>query len=129
MIAHLVMFRPRPDLSDADRNGLIDALTHALNDIPSIRRARVGTRVTHGRPYEVLMRTDYEYIALLEFDDVGGLQAYLEHPVHEALGARFFTAFADALMYDYDLHEGVEGVAALSKSAATQGAHGNSASP
>jgi hypothetical protein len=117
VIAHVVMFRPRPDMSDADRNGLVDALTRALNEIPSIRRARVGTRVTHGRPYEALMHADYEFIALLEFDDLRGLQAYLEHPAHEALGARFFAAFAEALMYDYRLQEGVAGVAALSKSA------------
>ena len=69
---------------------LADALTVAIRDIPSVRRARIGRRVTHGRPYEQLMDVDYEYAAVLEFDDVDGLQAYLAHPAHEALAARFF---------------------------------------
>jgi hypothetical protein len=113
MITHLVLFRPRPDLSDTDRRALADALTTALRDIPSIRGARVGRRVTHGRPYEALMRVDYSYAAVLEFDDVAGLKAYLEHPAHAALGAMFFACFEDALMYDFELKEGAAGIADL----------------
>lgn len=113
MIAHIVLFTPKTGLPDAERQGLADALVHALREIPSIRRARVGARVRHGRAYEALMRTNYEYAALLEFDDLAGLKAYLEHPAHDALGARFFAAFEDALMYDFDLTEGAEGVAAM----------------
>ena len=113
MITHLVLFRPRPNLSASDRTGLAEALKAALQTIPSIRRARIGRRVTHGRPYEQLMRADYPYAALLEFDDLVGLKAYLEHPVHEALGARFFQVFEDALMYDYELKEGEAGISDL----------------
>ena len=110
MIAHVVLFKPRPDLSDRDREDLVAALTRALGEIPSIRRARVGRRVTHGRPYEALMRADYQHAAILEFDDVAGLKAYLEHPAHEALGAQFFAVFEEALMYDYELEEGAAGL-------------------
>ena len=113
MIVHIVMFRPRPGLPDSDRHGLADALGEALREIPSIRRARIGPRVTHGRGYEALMHVDYQYLALLEFDDVAGLKAYLEHPAHDALAARFFAAFEEALMYDFDLQEGVDGFADL----------------
>ena len=60
----------------------------------------------HGRPYEQLMRVNYEYAAVLEFDDVEGLKAYLNHPAHEALGTMFFESFQEALMYDFDLKEG-----------------------
>ena len=108
MLAHVVLFRPKADLHAAEREALIDALSQALAEIPSIRRARIGRRVTHGRPYEQLMRADYTYLALLEFDDVGGLQAYLNHPAHEQLAARFFAAFEEALMYDYEMGEGTE---------------------
>jgi len=103
MLAHIVLFRPRGDLNDADRDALIEALTKAFDEIPSIRRARIGRRVTHGRPYEQLMRTDYPYLALLEFDNLSGLQSYLAHPTHEQLATRFFAAFEEALMYDYDM--------------------------
>jgi len=105
MIAHVVLFRPRAELSDVERGGLVDALTRALEEIPSIRRARIGRRITHGRPYEQLMRVDYPFLALLEFDDRAGLLAYLNHPAHEQLATRFFAAFEDALMYDYDMED------------------------
>ena len=52
MIAHVVLYQPRPDLTAADRARLNDALTAALRAIPSIRRARVGSRVRHGAAYE-----------------------------------------------------------------------------
>jgi hypothetical protein len=113
VIAHLVLFRPRANLSDAERRGLAGALAGALRNIPSVRRARIGRRVTHGRPYEQLMRVNYEFAAMLEFDDVQGLKAYLEHPAHDALAARFFDAFEEALMYDFELNEGEEGLASL----------------
>lgn len=113
MITHLVLFRPRPGLSADARHRLADAMATAIRDIPSVRGARVGRRVMVGRPYEQLMRADYEYAALLEFDDMAGLRAYLEHPAHEALAARFFEAFEEALMYDYDLKEGVDAVDGL----------------
>jgi hypothetical protein len=113
VIAHIVIFRPRPGRSDTDRRSLADAFRDALRDIPSIRRARIGRRVTHGRPYESLMRVDYQYAAVLEFDDQAGLRAYLEHPAHEALASRFFDTFEDALMYDFDLKDGTAGVADL----------------
>ena len=105
MITHVVLFRTRPDLSIDDRNALVESFSRALAEIPSIRRSRVGRRVTHGRGYEQLMREDYQYVALLDFDDIAGLYAYLEHPAHRELAERFFSAFETALMYDYTIDE------------------------
>jgi hypothetical protein len=59
------------------------------------------------------MVTQYDYAALLEFDDAAGLLAYLEHPAHQELGERFFSAFEEALMYDFELREGTDGIATL----------------
>ena len=113
MIVHVVLFRPRASLPVAERARLGAAFSAALREIPSIRRARVGTRVLHGRGYEALMRTNYSHAAILEFDDVAGLRAYLEHPAHDALGTLFFEMFEEALMYDFALKEGLSGVEAL----------------
>ena len=82
MLVHLVLFRPRPDLDAAARQNLANALTAALTQIPSVRRVRVGRRVMHGRGYEQAMRANYSHIAMLEFDDLVALQAYLQHPAH-----------------------------------------------
>jgi Stress responsive A/B Barrel Domain len=105
MIAHVVLFRPRVDLSKEAREALAASFEAALTQIPSIRRARVGRRI------------DYTYAAVIEFDNRAGLMAYLDHPAHEQLASRFFSAFEEALMYDFEL---LEGTAGLSVSPTTQ---------
>jgi hypothetical protein len=114
-----VLFRPRPDLSPDERQRLAEALTRALREIPSVRRLRVGRRITHGRPYEQLMRTDYPYAALIEFDDLSGLLAYLDHPAHRQLAQRFFESFEEALMYDYQVEDGEQGIHAVTAAPAS----------
>lgn len=113
MILHVVLFRPRAHLSADARQGLAQAFARALDEIGSIRRARIGRRRTHGRAYEQLMREDYTHAAILEFDDLAGLRAYLEHQTHTDLAARFFECFEQALMYDFDVKDGQPGLAAL----------------
>lgn len=113
MIAHLVLFKPRSDLGSHERQALAEAFSAAVTQIPSVRRARVGRRVTHGRPYEQLMAIDYSYAVVIEFDDMAGLHAYLNHPVHDRLAAQFFASFQHALMYDFELDEGREALDAL----------------
>ena len=103
MIVHLVLYQPRPDLRPDDRHRFNAALTNALASIPTIRRARVGRRVRHGAAYEGVMPADFEYIGLLEFEDLAGLRSYLEHPAHAELGTLFYTCNAAALAYDYDI--------------------------
>lgn len=106
MTVHLVLFRPRADLAPDQRAALAASFESALRAIPAIRQARVGRRIMTGRPYEALMRADYPYAAVIEFDDADGLRAYLDHPAHQQLAARFFESFEDALIYDFDLQEG-----------------------
>lgn len=110
MIVHVVLFRLKPELADDAREALAAALARATNEIPSIRRARIGSRVTFGRAYEQLMTTDYSFAAIFEFDDRSGLLAYLDHPVHEQLAQRFYASVDQALTYDVELWESDEGI-------------------
>jgi hypothetical protein len=104
MIAHVILFSPRADLSNESRRELLDALVAASADIPTIRTFRVGRRIKHGLPgYEQMMRDDYEFSAVIEFDDVEGLKAYLAHPSHATIGQHFTASASRALAYDYDL--------------------------
>jgi hypothetical protein len=106
MIAHVVLFKPKPELSDAQRETVIADLKAAASGIPSIRSLRVGRRVRHGQPgYEQLMRENFEFLVLVEFDDVEGLTAYLNHPKHAAIGGHFLQAAAAALAYDYEMFD------------------------
>lgn len=109
MIAHIVLFTPRPELTAAERRELIEALTAASAEIPSIRAFRVGRRVRHGLPgYEQMMRDDYEFAAIIEFDDLPGLTAYLAHPSHDAIGRHFMASACRSLAYDYTLMDAAD---------------------
>lgn len=102
-LAHIVLFRPRPDLDSADRDGFLAALERAHREIPAIRRFRIGRRVKPGAAYEAGMAVDYEFVAVIEFDDLKGLRGYLAHPAHADLGARFGATMESALVYDFEL--------------------------
>jgi hypothetical protein len=114
MIAHVVLLRPRANLSKTDTAAVIEGFARALAGIPSIRRVQIGRRVLTGRGYEQLMHSDFPFAAVLEFDDVTGLHAYLEHPAHGAVGATVFAVAEEILVYDYEMGVGVEGLTALS---------------
>lgn len=102
MIAHVVLFAPRADLSRAQRLDILESFRAAADGAPSVRSIRIGRRVRHGLPgYEGAMRENFEYVAILEFDDVDGLKAYLQHPAHTSAGRHFGTSAAAALAYDY----------------------------
>ena len=102
MILHVVLFRPKADISESDRIAMFSALETAAKEIPSVRRFQVGARVAHGAAYERLMSEDYPFAAVIEFDDLAGLQAYLEHPQHKRLGTLFYGLQEVALAYDYE---------------------------
>ena len=106
MIVHVVLFEPRAGLSTDEQARILDDLRRAATEIPSIRRFRVGRRIRHGLPgYEQAMTENYENAAFIEFDDREGLEAYLQHPAHEAAGGVFTNAASHALAYDYDVSE------------------------
>jgi Stress responsive A/B Barrel Domain len=102
MITHVVLLKPRPDLSDADRRAFVASFERAVRTIPSVRGVRVGRRLLHAAGYESISQPLVDFLALIDFDDLGGLRAYLEHPAHSELGARFSTSLAGALVYDFE---------------------------
>jgi hypothetical protein len=102
MVSHVVLMKPLPDLSDAQRAGLMAAFDRALREIPTVRGVRVGRRVIHGAGYEKQMPDAADYFVAIDFDDVTGLAAYLEHPAHEELARRFGDSLTGALIYDFE---------------------------
>jgi hypothetical protein len=107
VISHIVLFKPRPDLAADDRRALVAAFERAVGEIPSVRAVRIGARVVHGAGYERLAHDAPDYLAILDFDDLAGLRAYLDQ-----LGTRFGSSAERAWIYDFEVG-GVEGVATL----------------
>ena len=103
MVVHVVLFRPKPEVTESDRGKMFAALHAAATRIPTVRRFHVGSRVTHGAAYEPMMAADFPFAAIVEFEDLAGLQSYLTHPDHVKLGELFYQLQAAALVYDYEV--------------------------
>jgi hypothetical protein len=101
VILHVVLFTPRADVTDAERQRLSQSLDLALTSIPSVRGFRVGRRVRTGAAYDDLPG-DFEFCAVIEFDDRVGLQSYHHHPTHAELGRLFYEIARNAFAGDFD---------------------------
>jgi hypothetical protein len=102
VIAHVVLMNPKPDLAPEDRRAFVDAFERAVRNIPAVRNVRIGTRVVHGAQYENGMPDTGAFLAVIDFDDLSGLQTYLRHPEHDALGRLFYLSLSSAFVYDYE---------------------------
>jgi len=103
VIAHLVLFTPRADLPVEERRALAAAFAQAARAIPSVRGVRVGRLIRHGARYESAPAAPPAFAAIIEFDDVAGLRAYLDHPAHEGLGTCLREAVSEAAVYDFEV--------------------------
>lgn len=100
---HVVLFRPRPDLGDDERDALLEAMRAAAREVPTVRGFRIGQHIEKPVPYVLSGFPSFPWVALLEFDDEAGLRAYLAHPLHVALGQRFNAAADAGMIYDYTI--------------------------
>jgi hypothetical protein len=103
MTVHVVLFRPKADIGEDEREGLFEAMRAAAREIATVRGFRIGRHLDPAPQYKLGGFPSFPWVAVLEFDDVAGLQAYLTHPLHRELGVRFNAAAADALIYDYTI--------------------------
>ena len=106
MTTHVVLFTPRPDLSDAQRSELAATLASSLDEIPSVRRYQVGRRIRLGTAYDREAALDFAFLVVIDFDDQNGLVAYLRHPRHEALGQLFYSTSQLAAAADFETVSG-----------------------
>jgi Stress responsive A/B Barrel Domain len=114
MIAHVVLMTPRPDLSAADRQTFLTAFESALRNISSVRNVRIGRRVLHGAGYETAAAAG-EYFAIIDFENMTGLQSYLGDPAHEEVGRRLYQVMSSVAVYDFEVG-GIEELARLTQS-------------
>ena len=103
MISHVVLMKPRPDLPADEQSAFVAAFRRAVTEIASVRGVRIGRRIAHGANYESTSPDTADYVAIIDFDDIAGLQAYLAHPAHAELGMRFYQVLSAATVYDFEV--------------------------
>ena len=105
MITHIVLLTPRDALTVDEREAMAQAMERAFSGIPTIVRARVGRRRRLGFSYDDLSPVQFEFLAVLEFQSVDDLDAYLKHPAHIDLGRQFRACAQVALANDFETVE------------------------
>lgn len=91
MIAHIVLFEPKPSIDTASKRLFAQTVVESLRSIASIKRVRIGRSVSVDPGYDRSMGdTTYQFAAILEFEDHDALMAYLTHPRHQELGRTFW---------------------------------------
>jgi hypothetical protein len=104
MIAHIVLFQPREDSTREQQASLVEAISVACREIPSVMRAQVGKRILIGAGYEdKIGLTTYSHVAILEFEGREQLVEYLEHPLHKQLGRLFWQVCGSTLIEDLEI--------------------------
>ena len=96
MIAHIVLFNPKPT---ATRDVLLlsaQLLERLAREVPGVIRASAGRSIAldAGYPRSFGEKT-YQNVCVVEFENQEGLLAYLNHPLHRDLG-RLFWEMCDA---------------------------------
>ena len=101
MILHVVLYQPKSSATRAELSELVHALEVASREIPSIRQVRVGKAVDFGFGYQN-WPTDRNIgnVAVFEFDDRSGLEAYLAHDRHKRLAALFWRTCDQPTVFD-----------------------------
>lgn len=102
MISHIVLFEPKPDLSDGDVRDFAQHLKDTLSSVPTVRRAMVGRRVEIKVGDRNFGDATYSFSAVVEFDDSKGLIEYLQHPKHAELGRLFWLHCARTVVLEVE---------------------------
>lgn len=106
MIAHVVFFEPRNNLSVSDKEQFLIEIRSSAKNIPSVARARIGKTVSFGvMPKQELGQTEYQYAAIFEFATQEDLQGYLVHPIHDRMRSVFWNLCQATLIADVEIFD------------------------
>lgn len=80
MLIHIVCWKYRPEVSEAEREDHRSRLNSLADIIESVRSLSVGADILH-------LDRSFDTGLVVEFDDLDGLDAYTVHPDHQAVAA------------------------------------------
>ena len=106
MIAHIVLFNPKPGVSESEIRSFARIIQDACRHIGAIQRSHVGRRIDIDAGYaRSFGEKTYQFAAIFEFEDSAGLKEYLKHPLHKQVGRLFWemcesTVVVEAAMTD-----------------------------
>ena len=97
MLRHIVLFRFKPDTSQAARTAMADGLAELPSRIPQIRAWSQGRNV-------VQSDRNYDFALVADFDSLADMKIYQAHRDHQAVVAELILPVVESLVVaDFDL--------------------------
>ena len=110
MISHIVLFDPKPSLSDAEKRLFAQSVLRVTSRLSSVTRVSIGRRVDIDPGYDRSFGDKpYEYSAILEFKDREALVSYLVAPEHAELGRLFWESCARTIIAETEAVDQTDG--------------------
>jgi hypothetical protein len=104
MIAHVVLFNPKPAASKELLLSCAKLLERLSREVPGVIRASVGRtiEIDAGYPREFGEKT-YQNVCVLEFEDKASLINYLNNQLHRELGRLFWEICDSAVILETEM--------------------------
>jgi len=83
MIRHIVFFKLKPEVTDADRDWLFNLIRGAVAKIPEAKNFAIGSQLVPSEEwYKERLATDFTWGLSADFETEADLYAYQKHPLH-----------------------------------------------
>ncbi len=76
MICHVVFYKMKPGITEADKRSLMDQARRELGKLPGVTNLRVGKNIE-------VSAQGYSIALVMDFQDEAALEAYRVHPDHQ----------------------------------------------
>ena len=95
MIRHIVFFKLKPEVTDAERDWLFNLIREAVAKIPQAKNFAIGKQlVPYEEWYKERLATDFTWGLSTDFDTEADLYTYQKNPLHmetlQELGKRIY---------------------------------------
>ena len=97
-LVHSVIFQLKIEAPTNEADAMIADTQRLLAKIPSVREIRAGKPAEKATPVAI---KDYQVGLLVLFDDVEGLQGYLDHPLHKEYVSNHEKNLEKVTVYDF----------------------------
>jgi Stress responsive A/B Barrel Domain len=83
MIRHVVFFKFKPEITDADREWVFNLIRDAVAKIPQAKHFSIGKQLVPSQDwYKERLATDFIWGLSADFDSEDDLYTYQKHPLH-----------------------------------------------
>ena len=101
MVRHIVFFKFKPEITDADRDWVFNLIRTAVAKIPQARNFGIGKQLEPSQEwYKERLATDFVWGLSADFDSEDDLYTYQKHPLHMETLQELGKRISERKVYD-----------------------------